>query len=72
MQTDKPKPTDIDGYITDFPEVTQALLQLIRACIQAAAPEATATIGYAMPTFEYYGNKEIIILPHRHSRHIET
>ncbi len=58
MQTDKPKPTDIDGYIADFPEATQALLQLIRASIQAAAPKTTATIGYAMPTFEYYGNKK--------------
>jgi uncharacterized protein YdhG (YjbR/CyaY superfamily) len=56
MQTDKPKPTDIDSYIADFPEATQALLQQIRATIQAAAPEATETISYAIPTFVYYGN----------------
>ena len=58
MQTDKPKPTDIDGYIVDFPTATQVLLQQIRTNIQAAAPKATATIGYAMPTFVYYGNKK--------------
>lgn len=56
MQTDKPKPTDIDSYIADFPEATQALLQQIRATIQAAAPEATETINYAIPTFVYHGN----------------
>jgi uncharacterized protein YdhG (YjbR/CyaY superfamily) len=56
MQTDKPKPTDIDSYIADFPETTQALLQQIRATIQAAAPEATETINYAIPTFVYHGN----------------
>jgi uncharacterized protein YdhG (YjbR/CyaY superfamily) len=56
MQTDKPKPTDIDSYIADFPEATQALLQQIRATIQAAAPGATETISYAIPTFVYYGN----------------
>lgn len=56
MQTDKPKPTDIDSYIADFPKATQALLQQIRATIQAAAPDATETISYAIPTFVYHGN----------------
>jgi uncharacterized protein YdhG (YjbR/CyaY superfamily) len=56
MQTDKPKPTDIDSYIAEFPEATQALLQQIRATIQAAAPDATETISYAIPTFVYHGN----------------
>jgi len=56
MQTDKPKPTDIDSYIADFPEATQALLQQIRATIQAAAPDATETISYGIPTFVLHGN----------------
>ncbi|MFC4232861.1 iron chaperone [Parasediminibacterium paludis] len=56
MQTDKPKPTDIDSYIADFPEATQALLQQIRATIQAAAPNAIEIISYAIPTFVYHGN----------------
>jgi len=56
MQTDKPKTTDIDSYIADFPEATQALLQQIRATIQIAAPEATETINYAIPTFVFHGN----------------
>ncbi|MDI9364891.1 MAG: DUF1801 domain-containing protein [Flavobacterium sp.] len=56
MQTDKPKHTDIDSYIAEFPEATQALLQQIRATIKAIATEATETISYGIPTFVYHGN----------------
>lgn len=56
MQTDKPKPTDIDSYIAEFPEATQALLQQIRATIKAIAIEATETISYGIPTFVFHGN----------------
>ncbi len=56
MQTDKPKPTNINSYIADFDEPTQALLQQIQSTIQAAAPEATETISYAIPTFVLHGN----------------
>ena len=46
----------IDEYIATFPVPTQELLQQIRKLIAKAAPKATESIKYAMPTFEYYGN----------------
>jgi uncharacterized protein YdhG (YjbR/CyaY superfamily) len=47
---------NIDAYIAEFPESTQALLQQMRETIQKAAPEATEAISYAMPTFKLHGN----------------
>jgi uncharacterized protein YdhG (YjbR/CyaY superfamily) len=45
----------IDEYIADFPPETQSTLEEIRALIRAAAPEATETISYAIPTFDLHG-----------------
>lgn len=56
MDTAKPIPTTIDDYIAQFPPAVQALLTQVRATIRAAAPEATETIKYAMPTFVLNGN----------------
>lgn len=50
------KPATIDEYIAGFPAKTQALLQEIRATVQAAAPDATEAIRYAIPTFILNGN----------------
>jgi len=50
------KPATIDEYIAGFPEETRAILQKIRAVIQAAAPEAKEAIRYAIPTFILNGN----------------
>jgi uncharacterized protein YdhG (YjbR/CyaY superfamily) len=50
------KINSIDQYIASFPKTVQQLLQQIRATIQAAAPEATEAISYAMPTFKLNGN----------------
>jgi uncharacterized protein YdhG (YjbR/CyaY superfamily) len=48
--------TTIDEYINGFPEsVRKALLEL-RATIKRTAPEATETISYRVPTFQYHGN----------------
>lgn len=47
---------NIDQYIDSFPESTQKLLTRIRKIIAKAAPKATESIKYAMPTFEYFGN----------------
>ncbi len=47
---------NIDDYIAGFPEHVQAILQQVRKTIQAAAPEATEAIKYAMPTFVLNGN----------------
>ena len=50
------KPATIDEYIAGFPAETQASLQEIRATVQAAAPDATEAIRYAIPTFILNGN----------------
>jgi len=48
--------TTIDKYIADCPEDIREKLELIRATIQLAAPEATEAIKYAIPTFVLHGN----------------
>lgn len=49
------KPATIDDYIAGFPADTQEILQTVRSTIQKAAPEATETISYAIPTFSFNG-----------------
>lgn len=48
--------TKIDTYINTYPESTQKMLQEMRTAIRKAAPSATETISYGMPTFKLYGN----------------
>jgi uncharacterized protein YdhG (YjbR/CyaY superfamily) len=45
----------IDEYIAGFPPATQEVLDELRALIRAAAPGATETISYAIPTFDLNG-----------------
>ncbi len=45
----------IDEYIARFPPETQRVLEEMRALIRAAAPDATETISYAIPTFDLNG-----------------
>ena len=45
----------IDEYIAEFPPETRAALQELRTLISAAAPEASETISYAIPTFDLEG-----------------
>jgi uncharacterized protein YdhG (YjbR/CyaY superfamily) len=54
MKTVPPK--TIDDYIAGFPSDVQATLQKMRAIIRKAAPEATETIKYQIPTFVLHGN----------------
>ncbi len=54
MNSDK-KVVTIAGYIAGFPENVQALLKDMRQIIHAAAPQATETIRYDMPTFQLNG-----------------
>lgn len=54
MKTDNPK--TIDDFILQYPKETQILLQKVRETIKAAAPEATETISYGIPTFQFHGN----------------
>lgn len=46
---------DVDDYIASFPKETQILLEQLRAIIKEAAPEATETISYAMPSYKLNG-----------------
>ena len=45
----------VDKYIAGFPAGTQTALTEMRALIKAAAPGATETISYAIPTFDLNG-----------------
>ncbi len=46
----------IDAYIATFSPPIQALLQQVRAMIREAAPDASETISYQIPTFTLHGN----------------
>ena len=46
----------IDEYIAAFPPETQKVLEELRALIKEAAPDATETISYAIPTFDLNGH----------------
>lgn len=48
--------SSIDDYIGQFDSEKQILLQAVRKIIREAAPEASETISYQMPTFRYHGN----------------
>lgn len=48
--------TDVDAYIAGFPPDVQATLARVRATIRRAAPAATETIKYGIPTFVLHGN----------------
>ena len=50
------KATTIDEFIATYPKETQLLLDKMRATIQKAAPQATETINYGIPTFLLNGN----------------
>jgi uncharacterized protein YdhG (YjbR/CyaY superfamily) len=45
----------IDDYIAGFPPEIQQVLEELRSLIRAAAPGATETISYAIPTFDLNG-----------------
>lgn len=52
----EPQPSkDIDGYIAQFPDDVQAILEKVRATIRRAAPDATEKISYQMPAFKQHG-----------------
>ena len=50
------KPTNTKEYIASFPPDIQKVLEQVRATIKKAAPEATESFKYAIPTFEQHGN----------------
>jgi uncharacterized protein YdhG (YjbR/CyaY superfamily) len=52
---DRSTADSIDEYIAGFPPETQEMLEQMRRLIKAAAPDATETISYAIPTFDLNG-----------------
>jgi uncharacterized protein YdhG (YjbR/CyaY superfamily) len=51
MDTSTKQFSNIDEYINLFPQDIQLKLKELRSVIKSAAPEATETIKYQMPTF---------------------
>lgn len=49
------KPTDIDGYISQFSSDVQTILERVRETIRKAAPDAKEIISYRMPAFRQHG-----------------
>jgi uncharacterized protein YdhG (YjbR/CyaY superfamily) len=52
----KSKRTEIDEFISRYPENIQKLLSQLRSTIKKAAPEASEKISYGIPTFYLHGN----------------
>ena len=53
------KPADIDSYIAAFPREVRPILEQIRKTINKAAPSASETIKYGIPTFTL-GGKNLV------------
>jgi uncharacterized protein YdhG (YjbR/CyaY superfamily) len=51
----RPTASSIDDYIAGFPPETRRVLEEMRTLIGTAAPDATETISYAIPTFDLNG-----------------
>jgi len=49
------EPSNVEDYLADVPADVRATLEQLRRTIKTAAPDATETISYAMPTFKYQG-----------------
>ena len=51
----------IDEYVSTFPADVQIILQRVRQTIRDAAPAATETISYGIPTFDLYGKHLVFV-----------
>jgi uncharacterized protein YdhG (YjbR/CyaY superfamily) len=49
---------NIDDYMAELPEEARVVLEALRRAIKAAAPDATESISYQIPTFRYRGAKK--------------
>lgn len=52
LMTDRPKFTDIDGYIASAPSEVRPVLKELRRVAKATVPEAIETISYQMPALK--------------------
>ena len=53
-----PKPsgtTNIDSYLSQFPDEVRTVLEQVRETIRNAAPDAKEVISYQMPAFKQHG-----------------
>jgi uncharacterized protein YdhG (YjbR/CyaY superfamily) len=48
-------PGNVEEYLAALPHDARAALQRLRGLIRRAAPDATETISYQIPTFEHDG-----------------
>lgn len=53
-------PNAVDEYMAALPEERRAAMELMRATIKAAVPEATETISYKMPAFRSHGGQFLV------------
>ncbi len=56
MMAARPAARNIDAYIAGHPPQVREMLRRLRAAIAKAAPEATESIRYGIPTFVQNGN----------------
>lgn len=64
--TEKKPITTIDEYIATFPADVQTVLENVRQAIHKAAPEATETMSYGMPTFDLNGKHLVFFAGWKH------
>jgi len=55
MHPARQKVTDVDQYLTLFPEATKEKLEQLRELIRDCAPEAEEVISYNIPAYKYHG-----------------
>jgi uncharacterized protein YdhG (YjbR/CyaY superfamily) len=58
--------TPIDDFIANYPKDIQAILEKIRQTIKQAAPKATETISYDIPTFDQNGKHLVHFSAYKH------
>ena len=63
---DKKPFTTINEYISTFPADVQPVLEKVRQAIRKAAPEATETMSYGMPTFDLNGKHLVFFAGWKH------
>lgn len=53
-------PPTVDAYVATLPEERRAGIEAIRTAVNAAAPQATETIAYAMPALRSHGGQFLV------------
>jgi uncharacterized protein YdhG (YjbR/CyaY superfamily) len=54
-------PASVDDYLADLPEAARAAMEGLRRTIRAAAPDASESISYAIPTYKVDGRMLVSI-----------